>query len=144
MDHLEEKLNTNLIAVQRVTEASLPLLDQGRQKKVINISSTMGSVAMKDIFAFAPTPSYKIGKAALNMLTVQQALTLGKDGYTCVAISPGWLRTEIGTDAAELSVETGAATVLRVIDGLTLEDSGSFRNIEVEGIESYQGGDIPW
>jgi NAD(P)-dependent dehydrogenase (short-subunit alcohol dehydrogenase family) len=37
----------------------------------------------------SPTPAYKVTKAAMNMLTVQYGLELGKDGFTLLAISPG-------------------------------------------------------
>ena len=56
---------------------------------VIHSSTTMGSITNAVNFAFAPTPAYKITKAALNMLTKQYALDLDKDGFTVLAISPG-------------------------------------------------------
>ena len=40
-------------------------------------------------YALAPTPEYKISKAALNMLTVQYAQELGKEGFIFLPISPG-------------------------------------------------------
>lgn len=40
-------------------------------------------------FSFAPMPSYKVSKAALNMLTTQYALELGKEGFTICMVSPG-------------------------------------------------------
>jgi NAD(P)-dependent dehydrogenase (short-subunit alcohol dehydrogenase family) len=40
-------------------------------------------------FMHQPTPAYKISKAALNMLTVQYALDLCKDGFTILAVNPG-------------------------------------------------------
>jgi NAD(P)-dependent dehydrogenase (short-subunit alcohol dehydrogenase family) len=40
-------------------------------------------------FALAPTPAYKISKAALNMLTVQYALDLGGEGFIFLPVSPG-------------------------------------------------------
>lgn len=49
----------------------------------------MGSIGMAAKFKAAPAPSYKISKAALNMLTVQYALALEDEGFTVVAISPG-------------------------------------------------------
>jgi NAD(P)-dependent dehydrogenase (short-subunit alcohol dehydrogenase family) len=49
----------------------------------------MGSMAMAPGFALAPTPAYKISKAALNMLTVQYALDLGGEGFIFLPVSPG-------------------------------------------------------
>jgi NAD(P)-dependent dehydrogenase (short-subunit alcohol dehydrogenase family) len=44
---------------------------------------------MAPLFAQAPTPAYKVSKAAMNMLTVQYALELGKEGFTVFMVSPG-------------------------------------------------------
>lgn len=44
---------------------------------------------MAPLYAHNPTPAYKVTKAALNMLTVQYALDLQKEGFSVVAVSPG-------------------------------------------------------
>jgi NAD(P)-dependent dehydrogenase (short-subunit alcohol dehydrogenase family) len=44
-------------------------------------------------FTYQPTPAYKVSKAALNMLTVQYALDLGKEGLIFIAINPGVCRS---------------------------------------------------
>ena len=49
----------------------------------------MGSISHASRFVMAPTPAYKVSKAALNMLTVQYALEFGNDGFTVIALSPG-------------------------------------------------------
>ena len=52
-------------------------------------STSMGSMALAPRYGFAPTPEYKITKTAMNMLNVQWALALEKEGFTVLAISPG-------------------------------------------------------
>lgn len=52
-------------------------------------STTMGSLAKAEAYRQAPTPAYKISKAALNMLTVQYAQQYEADGFTFVAVTPG-------------------------------------------------------
>lgn len=142
---LTKILNTNVIAVHNVISAFLPLLRAGEAKKIINMTSTLGSIALVDSFALSPTPSYKISKAALNMLNAQYALELGKEGFTSTVISPGWLKTDLGGDIADLPVEQGANAVFKIIDGLQKEnDSGAFRNIYAEGWEIYDGKNAPW
>lgn len=96
MDSLESTLRTNVIAVQRVTAAFLPLLRTGQKKQIINISSTVGSIGMVEEFARSPWTAYKVSKAALNMLTVQLSMDLKSEGFTVVAVSPGWLKTDLG------------------------------------------------
>jgi NAD(P)-dependent dehydrogenase (short-subunit alcohol dehydrogenase family) len=49
----------------------------------------MGSLAKAEAYRQAPTPAYKISKAALNMLTVQYSQQYEADGFTFVAVSPG-------------------------------------------------------
>lgn len=49
----------------------------------------MGSLTKAGNYTWAPTPAYKITKAALNMLTIQYAQDFAKEGVTFLAISPG-------------------------------------------------------
>lgn len=144
MDSLEISLATNVTSVHKVSSAFLPLLLNGQQKKIVNISSTLGSMAMKDYSAQAPFPSYKISKAALNMLTVQYSMDLAPKGFTVLAVSPGWLQTDLGGPQADLSPETGAKSVLDIVYGATKEDNGTFRNILVQDHPYYDGKTPPW
>ena len=49
----------------------------------------MGSIELTHKYPFAPTPAYKISKAAVNMLTKQWALDFAKEGFTFITTSPG-------------------------------------------------------
>ncbi|CAG8140825.1 unnamed protein product [Penicillium olsonii] len=117
---------------------------------VEGISTILGSMAMADSFQALPSPAYKISKAALNMLTVQYANQYSSEGFTFVGISPGWLRTDLGSARAHLSVETGAERVLEVIQRVTPDQNGKFFNIHIpgweaaEGADQYDGKEIPW
>ncbi|KAK4937645.1 hypothetical protein LTR10_021791 [Elasticomyces elasticus] len=97
-----------------------------------------------------PTSTYKVSKAAVNMLTVQWALDLAKEDFTIISAHPGWLRTDLGTDQADLPVETGAEGVLQILDKASRADSGKFFDIYVpdwdkEGkLNKYEGGQLPW
>ena len=144
MHSLQKTLTTNVVAVHHVTAAFLPLLQKGQQKKIINISSTLGSIGMKDIFAMAPVSSYKISKTALNMLTVQYSVDLAGEGFTVVAVSPGWLKTDLGGPYADLTPTQGAVATLDLIEKLTPSDNGSYKNIDISGHDSYNGETIPW
>lgn len=138
---------TNVIAVHNVTQAFLPLLRRGKEKKIVNISSTLGSIKMVKMepgYDQIPTTSYMISKAALNMLTVQYATDLKGEGFTVVAISPGNMQTELGGKDAPLTVETGASATLEIVRSSTFADSGRFRNIHVPGDKIHDGVDPPW
>ncbi|RMZ91417.1 hypothetical protein DV736_g1335, partial [Chaetothyriales sp. CBS 134916] len=129
MHSLEETLQVNTIAVHRVSSAFLPLLEKGKLKKLLIVSSELGSMTNKDYFALAPFPSYKISKAATNMLMVQYAIELKPKGFTVFCVSPGWLKTDLGGPAADLEPVVGAKEVLRILDKATPEDNGKFKQI---------------
>ncbi|OQV03721.1 hypothetical protein CLAIMM_08735 [Cladophialophora immunda] len=150
MDDLAHVLKVNVEAVHEVTAAFLPLLRKGEQKKVLNITSTLGSVTMAPQYGFAPVPAYKVSKAALNMLTMQYALELGKEGFTFLMVSPGYLKTDMGGDRADLPVEVGARATLDILFKSTREDNGKYKTIHVPGWENvdgpnvYDGREVAW
>jgi NAD(P)-dependent dehydrogenase (short-subunit alcohol dehydrogenase family) len=142
---LDTTLSTNVTSVHRVTAAFLPLLSQGQAKKIVNVSSTMGSIDLSVRSGVTYHPSYKISKAALNMLTVQYAAELGPQGFTVFAVSPGWLQTDLGGAYAHLKPADGARQVTDIILKSTPEkDNGSFRDIYIEGDSLYTGANPPW
>ncbi|KAI1616527.1 short-chain dehydrogenase-like protein [Exophiala viscosa] len=150
MDNLRYAFEVNVEAVHETTSAFLPLLKKGTGKKVVNISTTLGSMDHAPKYKWAPFPAYKISKTALNMLTVQWAQEYAEEGFTVFAVTPGWLKTDLGTENADLDVSVGAKATLHVIGNSTTEDNGTFRNILVPGWENtdgpnqYDGKIVPW
>ncbi|KAB2576424.1 C-factor [Lasiodiplodia theobromae] len=150
MSDLDDTFKINVTGVHNVTSAFIPLLEKGNLKKVVNISTTLGSMAMAKNYAQMPVPSYKITKAALNMLTVQYALDFAEKGFTFIAVSPGWINTDMGGSGADLTIEQGTKAVTDVIFRVGKEDSGKFFNVSVPGWENatglnrYDGGNPPW
>ena len=143
MQQLDTQMSTNVTGVHRVSSAFLPLLDRGKQKKIVNITSTLGSIGLVDKYA-APLPAYKISKSALNMLTVQYSIDLNAKGYTVFCLSPGWLKTDLGGSIADLEPETGAKATIDIIYSSTRKDSGSFRDIYITDNALYTGSNPPW
>ena len=113
----------NLTHVARVTRVFLPLLTRAAHPRVVNMSSLAGSVAAKEDSRHY---CYSASKAALNMLTRAMAAELRPRGVTVVAVTPGWVKTEIGGPRAPLSVEESAASLAATIDRLTHHDAGQF------------------
>ncbi|KAH6720410.1 short chain oxidoreductase [Leptodontidium sp. MPI-SDFR-AT-0119] len=140
MDDLSNHFTVNVLSAHRTTRNFMPLLAKGTLKKVVNISTTLGSFTLAPRYTWAPAPAYKISKAALNMLTVQYALEYAEKGFTIFALSPGWLKTDLGGgDMADLPAEVGAKASLDKIFAATKEDNGQFLNITVEGYENVAG-----
>ncbi|KAF3398275.1 hypothetical protein F1880_005607 [Penicillium rolfsii] len=150
MDDLNYIFNTNVTGVHLVTKFLLPLLKKGTLRKVVNYSSSLGSITQAPAWEQQDSPSYKVSKAALNMLTVQYALSLADEGFIIIAISPGWVKTDMGGEAADIDVETSTKGVLDIVFRVRKEDNGKFFDIRVPEFDErpepfrYTGDEIPW
>jgi len=120
-DILEDSLRVNAIGPLMLSQALAPLLSDGAT--VANISTQMASLSTRTEFR---SPSYSMSKAAQNMATVQLAKAFAPRGIKVVALSPGWVRTDMGGTEGEIAPGEAAEGLLRVIDGLRTQDSGGF------------------
>jgi len=98
---------TNTVGPMLVTQAFEPLLSKSTAPRVIHVSSGAGQLA-EGLQNWAP--AYSMSKTALNALTQHFAAAL--PAFAINAVSPGWVRTDMGGDAAPLSVEQGADTIV--------------------------------
>lgn len=128
---LEDSVRTNAFGPLLLTQALAPQLADGAT--VANLSSMMASLATRSEFR---APSYCISKAAQNMATVMLAKALAPRGIKIVALSPGWVQTEMGGDGATITAAESAAGLLQVIDALTPAQSGTFLD--------WQGREMSW
>ena len=124
--------NVNAVGTLRVVRALLGRLRAGKGKKIVNLTSVLGSVAEASGGRFA----YRMSKSALNMATRVLAQDLGGEGFRTVALHPGWVQTRMGGDAAPVPPEQSIRGMLRIIDGLMAEQSGRAFD--------FQGREIPW
>ncbi|EIW54625.1 NAD-P-binding protein [Trametes versicolor FP-101664 SS1] len=131
---LLETLRTNTVGPALVTQVAVPFLEKGATKKVLNISSTLGSIASAETFGKGTVTSYSISKAALNMLTYK--LKQERPDFIAITLCPGWVKTDMGTQAAQLEPAESVAGILKVITGATAADSGKYL--------SHSGAVIPW
>ena len=128
-----ELLRINTIAPTRVAGAFLDNIKVGDQKKIVNISSGLGSITN---LSGAGKYGYCSSKAALNMATRGLSEWLKPQGVIIVPIAPGWTRTEMGGPNAMNSVEDAVTGVRQVIASLTLEHTGRAWN--------FDGTELPW
>ncbi len=115
--------DTNVLGAIRVTRAFFPMLAQSKRPRIVNISSGLGSIATREGHDYY---AYSTSKAALNMLTRAIANELAPRGITTVAISPGWVRTDMGGEEATLSAEESARSLAETIQKIAPEFNGEF------------------
>jgi len=139
-DKVRRTLEVNLIAPFAITEALVPLLSLSDDARVINQSSQLGSIdAAEKMWQYISgfmTVGYATSKAGLNMLTQIQSKTLDVKGVAVAAAHPGWVKTDLGTDAAPMEVEEGASTVVSLVTGP--------RNKFPNGQLVHKADRIPW
>lgn len=116
-----ELINVNGLSAAMVSRALVPHMEAG--SKIINISSQIGSMVVGANFDDLP---YSTSKAVMNMVTVQLATQLKDQNITVACFHPGWVRTDMGGQSADLSPEESAAGIVSKTDALTPADSGQF------------------
>ncbi|RSL54012.1 hypothetical protein CEP54_010126 [Fusarium duplospermum] len=78
------------------------------------------------------------------MLTVQYGLSLEDEGFTVLALSPGWVKTDLGGANADLDIDISITAILNIIFNSSEKDNAKFLDISVPGFNQYTGGEIPW
>ena len=131
LDGMDAVFATNVIGVARVTQALLPLIPEGANAKIVNISSGAGLIAPKTDFAHY---CYGPSKAALNMFTRTLAAELGPTGISVTAVSPGWVRTDMGGPDASLSVQESTGRLAKTILSISSKHNGCY--LDVDGREN--------
>jgi NAD(P)-dependent dehydrogenase (short-subunit alcohol dehydrogenase family) len=121
-DGFLETLAVNTLGPLRVVQAFLPHLRRAHAGRIVTISSRMGSLS----YATSDRIAYRASKAAVNKVMQGLATDLREDGITVVSVHPGWVRTDMGGSGADIPVQESAAGLLRLIDRLSLSDTGGF------------------
>jgi NAD(P)-dependent dehydrogenase (short-subunit alcohol dehydrogenase family) len=132
-EELVDTFRINAAGPMLVIEHFLNLVRASPRGRILNVSSRVGSVSAK---TSGGDYAYAASKAALNIMTRALAAELAPEGIVVIAITPGWVRTEMGGRAAALSPEESVRGILSVAAKLTRKDAGRFVD--------YQGEDQPW
>ncbi len=126
-----EAVDTNVVGVIRVTNAMLPLLRQAPSPRIVNVSSTVGSLTLQTAQADAVGPIsavYSPTKSYLNAVTIQYAKELADTNILVNLGCPGYVATDLNGHQGYRTPEQGAAIFLELA---TLPDggpSGTFRD----------------
>lgn len=128
-----EAFRINSMAPFKVAQAFTPHLKQGKLKKLVNMTSKMGSIADN---TSGGSYLYRSSKTALNMITKSLSIDLAKDGITALVLHPGWVLTDMGGPNALITTAQSISGLRQVIERATLADAGKFY--------AYDGQEIPW
>jgi NAD(P)-dependent dehydrogenase (short-subunit alcohol dehydrogenase family) len=111
---LRQTFDTNFFAVVALTRTLLPLLRKSDAGRIVNLSSILGSLTLhaqpNSPIYHAKMFAYDTSKVALNSFTVHLAQALENTKIKVNSAHPGWVKTDMGTDAAPMNIVDGAKT----------------------------------
>jgi NAD(P)-dependent dehydrogenase (short-subunit alcohol dehydrogenase family) len=136
LDAVRRVMDTNFLGTLAVTQAFLPLLRKAPSARIVNLSSSLGSLTLNgdpsSTYYANQFIGYNASKAALNMLTVQLHEALRGTGITVNSVSPGFVKTDL-TGYGVMTPEDGAKLPVRY----ALGGAQSGRFVEPDG-------ETPW
>ena len=128
-----EVLYTNAVAPVLLTQLLIDNVRKGSGKKLVYISSKMGSIADN---GRGGSYIYRSSKTALNSVVKSLALDVAPEGIAAATLHPGWVRTDMGGPNGLIDTPESVSGMLNVIDGLSVASTGQFYN--------YDGSTIAW
>ena len=137
VDKVEAAMQTNFFGPLRMTKSAQALLEKSKAPRVVNVSSSLGSLSLgadpDSPYADFRVFGYNCSKAALNMLTVVSSGAL--KSVKVNSVCPGYVATDINNNEGPRSVEQGAAIIVKMATLGEDGPSGGFFNDD---------GVIPW
>lgn len=132
INDVTQVFRVNVASPIRLTQELIPLLTKSSRGKIINISSTAGSISTTS----GGYISYSASKAALNMFSKLLSESLAKTNILSISLDPGWMKTDMGDQHAPLDPRESAKHMISLIKYLSIKDSGKYLR--------FSGEEIPW
>lgn len=126
-------LDANVLGPARMVEAFVENVATGRDKRIVTVTSRMGSIADN---SSGGSYAYRSSKAGVNAAMKSLAIDLAPRGITCVVVHPGWVRTDMGGAGGKLAPAESVKSLRALIAELSPADSGKFFNVD--------GEELPW
>lgn len=120
VDEVRAIWETNVFGVLAVTQAFVPLLRRSDDARIVNVSSSLGSLTLNASphpYRATFNPGYGASKTALNAITLAFAIDLEDEGIKVNAVTPGFTRTALNNYEGTETVQQGAAEAVRVALG---------------------------
>jgi NAD(P)-dependent dehydrogenase (short-subunit alcohol dehydrogenase family) len=144
IDQFKTAYDTNVYGVVRVTQAFIDLLKKSSEPRIVNVSSSQGSITLHS------DPSYKYydykaavylsSKSAMNMYTVVLAYELRESNFKVNAVCPGYTKTDFNGHRGPGSVEDAGT---RIIKYALIDKSGPTGKFFSEE-NNPETGEVPW
>jgi len=126
----DDVFRINTMGALKVSEAFAENVAASAEKKIVAVSSTMGSIQEGTMPVFI----YGSSKAASNWVVSMMAHELKDRGIIAMTFCPGHVRTDMGGPEAPVEVEDSVSGMRKIIAGLTLDDTGSFKRFDGETV----------
>lgn len=149
LETLRQTFEVNFFGLVKLTNTLLPLLRKSKGGRIVNVSTMLSSLAfqsdtstlksnipciIQDIKVFG----YDASKAALNTYTIHLARALKDTNIQVNSVSPGWVKTRLGTSDALMTVEEGAKVCVNLALVSDKEINGRFFQIPINELEIKQ------
>ncbi len=132
-DNWANVFNVNVFGPVRMAEMFIDNVAASEQKKVVSLSSMLGSNGLNTVGGIY---AYRSSKAAIANVMKSMGIDLGRHGILAVAMHPGWAKTDMGGENAEIEADEGVRGVIEQIASLTPEKCG--------GLLAYDGTTLPY
>jgi NAD(P)-dependent dehydrogenase (short-subunit alcohol dehydrogenase family) len=136
---LRQTMDTNFFNVVKLTNTLLPLIKKSEAGRIVNLSSILGSL---EYHSDAQSPiygsklfAYNTSKSALNSYTIHLAAALADSNVKVNSVHPGWVKTDMGTEAAPMEINDGVKTSVAMALLENDGPSGKFVHLDSE---------LPW
>lgn len=139
IDSWLEVMKTNVFYTTKLTEILFDLIKKGKQKKIVFISSRAGSISERGNLPHhlhGGSYIYRSSKAALNSAAQSLAFDYTNQGINVIVLHPGWVKTRMAGDEADISVEKSVKGMKEKIDSFKPYMNRTFYN--------YDGKVIAW
>jgi NAD(P)-dependent dehydrogenase (short-subunit alcohol dehydrogenase family) len=138
-EELQMVFDANLFSVVAITREFLPLLKKSPAGRIVNLGSIVGSLTLQAMPGSPIAPfkafAYNASKTALNQFTVHLAAELQSTNIKVNSAHPGWVKTELGTQHAQMEIVDGAKTSVEL--ALIGQDGPDGKFIHL-------GKELPW
>ena len=143
-ENYKEVFDVNLYGVVRVTQAFIGLLKKSDEPRIVNVSTSVGSLSLQSnpnwpAYDYAKYAVYAASKSAMNMYTVHLAYELRDTDFKINAVCPGYTKTDF-TNHNGGEVDIAAKRIIQYALVVQNGPTGKFFSEET----NPETGEIPW